>query len=177
MQKKNIERGDIFYLDFGNREGSVQSGARPVVVVQDDLFNRNAPTVIVACVTAVIKKRYLPSHIYLGEEYGLKKPSIVLLEQIQTVNKDDLTDYIGHIDDKKTMKLINSSLKKTFGMWFYKKVDERNVRCLCPACLNSYLNSGSYIVRRKDIFAKEKDKCDLCDRPGWDYEITERSHK
>ena len=63
MQRKEIKRGDLFYYDFGTREGSIQSGVRPVLVVQADDYNRNAPTIIVACLTAVIKKRYLPSHI------------------------------------------------------------------------------------------------------------------
>lgn len=70
MQRKEIKRGDLFYYDFGTREGSIQSGVRPVLVVQADDYNRNAPTIIVACLTAVIKKRYLPSHIILGEDLG-----------------------------------------------------------------------------------------------------------
>ena len=69
-----ICRGDLFYYDFGDNSGSVQSGERPVLVVQADDYNQNAPTIIVAAVTSVIKKRYLPSHIILGEEFGLKKP-------------------------------------------------------------------------------------------------------
>ena len=103
MQQKEIKavkRGEIYYFDFGKAEGSIQSGRRPVLVLQADNFNANSPTVIVASITAVIKKRYLPSHIILGEEYGLTKPSMVLLEQIQTVNKCGLVDYIGFIDDE-----------------------------------------------------------------------------
>ena len=83
--KKKISRGDLFYYDFGEREGSIQSGVRPVLVVQANAFNTNAPTIIVASLTTVLKKRYLPSHIILGKESGLKKPSMVLLEQIQTI--------------------------------------------------------------------------------------------
>ena len=108
MQRKEIQRGDLFYYDFGKREGSVQSGERPVMVIQADNFNANAPTIIVAAVTAVMKKKYLPSHIILGEDFGLKKPSMVLLEQIQTVNKDELTDYIGSVND--AMKGFGSKL-------------------------------------------------------------------
>ena len=117
MQRKEIQRGDLFYYDFGKREGSVQSGERPVMVIQADNFNANAPTIIVAAVTAVMKKKYLPSHIILGEDFGLKKPSMVLLEQIQTVNKDELTDYIGSVNDERLWKQINAALKKTFGLW------------------------------------------------------------
>ena len=106
MQRKEIQRGDLFYYDFGKREGSVQSGERPVMVIQADNFNANAPTIIVAAVTAVMKKKYLPSHIILGEDFGLKKPSMVLLEQIQTVNKDELTDYIGSVNDERLLSVI-----------------------------------------------------------------------
>ena len=129
MKERTICRGDLFYYDFGNRTGSVQSGERPVLVIQADDYNKNAPTIIVAAVTSVIKKRYLPSHIQLGEDFGLKKPSMVLMEQVQTVNKEDLKDYI---------------------------------------------DNPNYIVRRLDPFAKEKDRCDKCDKSGWDYVVTER---
>ena len=110
MKEKTICRGDLFYYDFGTRTGSVQSGTRPVLVIQADDYNRNAPTIIVAAVTGVIKKRYLPSHILLGQEFGLKKPSMVLLEQLQTVNKDDLRDYIGTIEDTFTTRMCEAGV-------------------------------------------------------------------
>ena len=153
MKEKMICRGDLFYYDFGDNSGSVQSGERPVLVVQADDYNQNAPTIIVAAVTSVIKKRYLPSHIILGEEFGLKKTSMVLLEQIRTVNKEDLREYIGTVDDDKLFRQINATLKKTFGLWVYKP---------------------DYIVRRLDPFAKRKDRCDKCDGDGWDYVVTDR---
>ena len=153
MKEKMIYRGDLFYYDFGDNSGSVQSGERPVLVVQADDYNQNAPTIIVAAVTSVIKKRYLPSHIILGEKFGLKKPSMVLLEQIRTVNREDLREYIGTVDDDKLFRQINATLKKTFGLWVYKP---------------------DYIVRRLDPFAKRKDRCDKCDGDGWDYVVTDR---
>ena len=174
MLKKEIMRGDLFLYDFGAREGSIQSGIRPVMVVQANNFNANAPTIIVAAVTAVLKKRYLPSHIILGENFGLKKPSMVLLEQIQTVNKESLLDYIGTVDDEHLMKRINAALKKTFGMWVYKTENDSNVRCLCPKCLGEYIDNPNYIVRRRDPFQKVKDQCDKCENTGWDYVVTER---
>ena len=161
-----ICRGDLFYYDFGDNSGSVQSGERPVLVVQADDYNQNAPTIIVAAVTSVIKKRYLPSHIILGEEFGLKKPSMVLLEQIRTVNREDLREYIGTVDDDKLFRQINATLKKTFGLWVYKPEGRENIRCLCPKCLNDYIHNPDYIVRRLDPFAKRKDRCDKCEW-GW----------
>ena len=146
MKEKMICRGDLFYYDFGDNSGSVQSGERPVLVVQADDYNQNAPTIIVAAVTSVIKKRYLPSHIILGEEFGLKKPSMVLLEQIRTVNREDLREYIGTVDDDKLFRQINATLKKTFGLWVYKPEGKENIRCLCPKCLNDYIHNPDYIM-------------------------------
>lgn len=139
-------------------------------------FNANAPTIIVAAVTAVMKKKYLPSHIILGEDFGLKKPSMVLLEQIQTVNKDELTDYIGSVNDERLWKQINAALKKTFGLWIYNTDRNGDVRCLCPKCLSDYIHDPNYIVRRLDPFAKSKDNCDKCNNSGWDY-IVYRHHQ
>ena len=116
----------------------------------------------------------MPSHIILGEEFGLKKPSMVLLEQIRTVNREDLREYIGTVDDDKLFRQINATLKKTFGLWVYKPEAKENIRCLCPKCLNDYIHNPDYIVRRLDPFAKRKDRCDKCDGDGWDYVVTDR---
>ena len=174
MKKTEIRRGDIFSYDFGTRIGSIQSGVRPVLVIQADNFNANAPTVIVASITSVIKKRYLPSHIILGEDFGLTKPSMVLLEQIQTVNKDDLTEYIGFVDDERLWRQINAALKKTFGLWLYNTDRIGDIRCLCPKCLNDYFRNPNYVVRRLDPFAKSKGTCDKCNDRGWDYIVYDK---
>ena len=118
--ERNIKRGDIFFYDFGDSKGSIQSGKRPVLVVQADNFNQNAPTIIVAAITTVIKKQYMPSHIILPDDTGLKQASMVMLEQIRAVNKEDLTQYVGSLLDEKTWKYINNGLKKVFGLWLYK---------------------------------------------------------
>lgn len=174
MIKKRITRGDLYYCDFGKKEGSIQSGIRPVIIIQANKFNANAPTIIVASITSVMKKQYLPSHIVLGARFGLKKPSMVLLEQIQTINKSDLLDYIGTIDDKQLLRRINNTLKKTFGLWFYKKVDENTIRNLCPSCLKDCMNIGDYVIRRYDHSAKRKCKCEKCGRFGWQYVVIEK---
>ena len=175
MQRNEIQRGDLFYYDFGKREGSVQSGERPVMVIQADNFNANAPTIIVAAVTAVMKKKYLPSHIILGEDFGLKKPSMVLLEQIQTVNKDELTDYIGSVNDERLWKQINAALKKTFGLWITTQTENGDVRCLCPKCLSDYIHDPklwlSGVLTR---LRKAKTNCDKCNNSGWDYIVYDK---
>lgn len=177
MRKENIYRGDIYYYNFGKDGGSVQSGERPVLVVQTDEYNQKAPTIIVAAITGVMKKRYLPSHIILGENFGLTKPSMVMMEQIRTINKDELRDYVGTIEDADLLKKINIALKKTLGLWIYKKEPKESIRCLCPKCLHDYIQNPNYLVRRLDHFAKVKEKCDKCDKLGWDYVITEKQPK
>lgn len=172
--KKEIERGDLFYYDFGSRKGSIQSGIRPVMVIQANSFNANAPTVIVAALTSVIKKQYLPSHIVLGENYGLKKPSMVLLEQVQTVNKKELVEYVGTVKDEKMLRRINAALKKTLGLWIEYNSNQKDIYCLCTKCLQAYIESPDYIIRRVDPFAKVRDKCCKCENRGWDYYVLQR---
>ena len=97
---------------------------------------------------------------------------MVLLEQIRTINQNDLGDYIGTIDDRKLVKVLTNALKKTLGMWSYTPKSSADIRCLCPKCLEAYKRTGSYIVRRFDPFQKAKDCCDKCNELGWDYIIT-----
>ena len=172
--EKTLRRGDMYYYDFGENEGSIQCGRRPVLILQGDEFNAKAPTVIVAAITSAIKKKYLPSHIYLGQNFGLEKPSMVLIEQIRTVNKSDLKEYVGYVDDESIWRLINIALKKTFGMWFYRRERSGEIRCLCPKCLKDYMANPAYIVRRVDPFSTVKDKCDKCEAMGYDYMIYDR---
>lgn len=177
MEIKNtqkVKRGEIYFYDFGINEGSIQNGERPVMVVQCDEGNDASPTTVVAAITTAVKKRYLPSHIILGEDFGLKKPSMVMLEQLKTVNQTDLKDYIGFVDSPYLMRLINNGLKKALGMWVYKPKRTADIRCLCSKCLNDYKSSPDYIIRRLDPFAKNKERCDKCLNYGYEYIIQER---
>ena len=78
----NISRGDIFLYDFGQNPGSIQCGKRPVMVIQDHRTNEHSPVTVVAAITSIIKKSYLPCHVYLGSRFGLRSESQLLLEQI-----------------------------------------------------------------------------------------------
>ena len=146
----------------------------PALIIQDNRFNENSPTTIVAAITSVIKKERLPSHIFLGQEFGLSKPSMVMLEQLRTVNQDELREYVGAISDPYLTKIIGRGIKKTLGMWDYAPRDKTAIRCLCPQCAESYRNTRSFIIRRLDPFQKAKDACDRCNRPGWDYVVVDR---
>lgn len=144
-----IKRGDIFYYDFGDNTGSIQSGRRPVLVIQEDGFNAKAPTIIVAAITSVIKKQYLPSHVILPDNTGLAQQSMVLLEQLRSVNKSDLIEPVGFVDDESTWRRINNGIKKTFGLWIYKNGRSGDVRCLCSKCLQDYKSNPSICTSRQ----------------------------
>ena len=172
--KNKVNRGEIYYFDFGVNQGSIQNGLRPVLIVQCDDGNRLSTTTIVAPITTAIKKRYLPSHIYLGEECGLKKPSMVLLEQLKTINQSDLLDLVGSVSDEELKRLINNGLKKALGLWVYKNPKQEDIRCLCGKCLADYKLNKDIMLKRVDPYNKIKDHCDRCNSFGYDYLIIEK---
>ena len=110
MASLNVKRGDIFYADLSPVVGSEQGGIRPVIIIQNDIGNRYSPTVIVAAITSQINKAKLPTHVEISsEEYGLNRDSVVLLEQIRTLDKKRLKEKIGHMTED-DMKKVNKSL-------------------------------------------------------------------
>ncbi len=112
-----IKRGDMFYADLSPVVGSEQGGIRPVLVIQNNIGNKYSPTVIVSAITSQLNKNKLPTHIELGsEEFGLKENSIILTEQIRTIDKSRLKEKIGHINDAKVMNQIDSALGVSFGL-------------------------------------------------------------
>lgn len=111
-----IKRGDIFYADLSPVIGSEQGGVRPVLIVQNDVGNKYSPTVIASAITSQINKAKLPTHIELkANEYGLQKDSVILLEQIRTIDKRRLKEKIGHLDDE-LMQKVNEALAISFGL-------------------------------------------------------------
>ncbi len=112
-----VKRGDMFYADLSPVVGSEQGGIRPVIIIQNDVGNRHSPTVIAAAITSQTGKNKLPTHIEIGaENNGLKADSVVLTEQIRTIDKSRLKEKIGHIDDARVMNRINSALGVSFGL-------------------------------------------------------------
>ena len=110
----NVKRGDMFYADLSPVVGSEQGGIRPVLIIQNDLGNKYSPTVIAAAVTSQVGKNKLPTHIELDSEMcGLKADSIVLTEQIRTIDKRRLLKKIGCIT-KKNQNQIDKLLDKNF---------------------------------------------------------------
>ena len=112
-----VKRGELYYADLSPVIGSEQGGVRPVLVVQNDVGNKYSPTIIAAAVTSKIDKAKLPTHIELSaREYGLSKDSVVLLEQIRTLDKTRLKERIGQVSADK-MRKINEALLVSMGFY------------------------------------------------------------
>ncbi len=111
-----VKRGDIYYADLSPVVGSEQGGIRPVLIVQNDVGNKYSPTVIAAAITSRINKAKMPTHIELcAKEYGLNKDSVILLEQIRTIDKQRLREKTGRLDDG-LMEKVNEALSVSFGL-------------------------------------------------------------
>ena len=111
-----VKRGDIFYADLSPVIGSEQGGIRPVIIIQNDIGNKYSPTVIVGAITSQINKAKLPTHVEISsDEYGLNKDSVVLLEQIRTLDKKRLKEKIGHMTFN-DMKKVNKALFVSLGL-------------------------------------------------------------
>jgi len=112
----DVKRGFIFYCDLSPVIGSEQGGFRPVLVIQNNVGNRYSPTVIVAAITSHIEKAKLPTHVELSaKKYGLEKDSVILLEQIRTIDKQRLQQKITELDDR-IMSTVDESLKISLGL-------------------------------------------------------------
>ena len=112
----SVKRGDIFYADLSPVVGSEQGGLRPVLIIQNDVGNRYSPTVIAAAITSRMGKTRLPTHIDIyADKAGLAKDSVILLEQIRTLDKRRLKEKMGHLDDH-LMSEVNSAIAVSFGL-------------------------------------------------------------
>ncbi|SDC17170.1 mRNA interferase MazF [Pelagirhabdus alkalitolerans] len=111
-----VKRGEVYFADLSPVVGSEQGGVRPVLVIQNNIGNRFSPTVIVAAITAQIEKAKLPTHVEIEAlEYGFERDSVILLEQIRTIDKQRLTDKITQLDDT-MMEKIDAGLEISLGL-------------------------------------------------------------
>jgi mRNA interferase MazF len=118
---ETVKRGDIFYADIGSGKGSEQTGSRPVLIIQNDVGNKHSPTVIAAMITSKLSKAKLPTHVEIKpEESGLAKDSVILLEQIRTIDKKRLERKVGHVNDR-IMREINTALAISIGLGFHER--------------------------------------------------------
>lgn len=111
-----VKRGDVFFAELSPVVGSEQGGTRPVLVIQNDIGNRFSPTVIIAAITAQIQKAKLPTHVEINaKKYGFERDSVILLEQLRTIDKSRLTDKITQLDETLMVK-VDEALEISVGL-------------------------------------------------------------
>ena len=169
-------RGDVYFADLGKRKGSVQSGYRPVIIIQNNKGNQNGPTLVVVPVSSEIKKMWLPVHVLLTQESGMKERSMAMCEQITTIDKSQIGSYMCSLREYELSK-INRAILISLGMQpiknkvSYKQGPNEMVMTLCRAHLQPYFHDPDYIVRRVDR-TLSLERCVCCDNLGYDYRIT-----
>ena len=185
-----LTRGQMYYANLDPVIGSEQGGNRPVLVIQNNVGNRFSPTVIVAPITTQIKKMRQPTHIGIPPFFGLPENSMAMLEQIRTIDKSRLGDYVGCLDDD-VMDYIDEALGISIGLRESpvqtrrnersedepQEVPEEMVLTLCGTCLRQFILSPEHIVRRIDR-TQAKEPCMYCQvRDGYDYRITRKKKR
>lgn len=169
MREKRIRRGDIYHADLNPVFGSEQGGYRPVLIIQNNRGNEYSPTVIVAAITSRPKHK-MPTHVVLKEIDGLEKNSVALLEQIRTLDKKRLGDYVGTLD-RQQMKKIDNAIRTSIGI---RKSDKAILMCLCPLCATPFYESESHYIKKAE--QKEKEICMFCHvRQGQEYLIKNKN--
>ena len=177
---RKVKWGDIFTCNLGNAKGSVERGIRPLIVVQTNKLNHSSPTVTVATITSVLKKQEMNTHILLGKECGLDKDSMIMLEQMRTIDKaEELISYVGRVTDEATIMEIKNGLRYQFSL--IRKPKPRRtglILCLCPTCRGEFFSDPNNILRRIDPLQVEKELCDKCQiRYGYDYLIIKKTFR
>ena len=130
MKNFDIQKGEVYYAMLDPVIGSEQDGKRPVVVVQNNLANKHSPTVIIAPITSVIKKSYIPTHIIIYKKKNQKKNSTVLVEQIRVIDKSRITAYLGKLTDIQLRK-VDKALVNAFDIDVKKiESEENNVKTI-----------------------------------------------
>ncbi len=170
---KPYYRGELYYADLGKGIGSEQEGYRPVVIVQNNTGNKYSPTVIVAPVTTNHEaKAKLPTHCYVGEESGLDASSVILLEQLRTIDKMRLASFVGRLN-RTHLQQLNQALAVSIGLKEYTK--GRLPIYLCHACAKKYGSLGAFSLQQRNQGQKAKELCSACkQKPGVAYDMIQR---
>ena len=160
MIKKNIQRGDIYYADLNPIVGSEQGDTRPVLVVQNNLGNEHSPTVVITPLTGNLKKNPLPTHVMIPRSTGLDRDSLVLVEQIRTIDRSRLSDYIGRVSDE-MQSSIDKALAICVGIEQRRSPKGEMIELsLCYRCESDFRNSGYLLVKKG--WQEVKTDCDFC---------------
>ena len=173
MEEQVMKRGEIYHADLNPVFGSEQGGYRPVLIIQNNRGNQHSPTVIVAAITSQPKTK-LPTHVPINGIRGLEKESFVLLEQIRTVDKRRLDDYVGRLN-RDQMNRVEKALRTSMEI---KKLDKPVLMCLCPVCAKPFYNSKEHFIIRADRDQTIKETCMFCNvRQGYDYLIRKKYYE
>ena len=168
MEDRNVRRGDIYHADLDPVFGSEQGGYRPVLVIQNNIGNQYSPTVIVAAITSKEKMK-LPTHIAVPEMEGLEKDSVVLLEQLRTLDKRRLENYVCTLG-RTEMEKINKAIRRSTGI--PKIIEKPLVVSLCRVCAGNFYDVPGHYIRRVNPEQRYKELCKFCNvRNGYDYYI------
>lgn len=153
-------RGDMYYADLGRGIGSEQEGHRPVVIIQNNIGNKHSPTVIVAAISSKVGvKPKLPTHYFVNAENGLELPSIILMEQIRTIDKKRLARYIGRLDQGH-IRGMNHALAVSIGL--IEPIPSKLTLCLCGACADTFRGTGAFLLSQVEPAQAEKEVCSYC---------------
>ena len=170
VEEQVMKRGEIYHADLNPVFGSEQGGYRPVLIIQNNRGNQHSPTVIVAAITSQPKTK-LPTHVPINGIRGLEKESFVLLEQIRTVDKRRLDDYVGRLN-RDQMNRVEKALRTSMEI---KKLDKPVLMCLCPMCAKPFYNSKEHFIIRADRDQTIKETCMFCNvRQGYDYLVRKK---
>ena len=151
----NIRRGDIFYADLRPVVGSEQGGIRPVLIIQNDVGNRHSPTVIIAAITSKMNKAKLPTHIEIdAASHDIVRDSVILLEQLRTIDKSRLEEYLGKIGWE-LMEKVDRALRISVDL----KKQEPMLLTLCPRCAAQFYNSVSHHIKKAQEYQNIKEVC------------------
>ena len=187
-----VLRGQMYYANLDPVIGSEQGGTRPVLVIQNNVGNCFSPTIIIAPITTRVKKLRQPTHIGIPPFFGLPQSSMAMLEQIRTIDKSRLDDYVGCLDDD-VMDYIDEALGISVGLQDpaggesaqgqrpadepRDDVPDEMVLTLCGTCLRQFIYSPEHIVRRIDR-TQTKEPCMYCHvRNGYDYRIIHKKKR
>ena len=139
-----IQKDDIFYADLGETVGSEQSGIRPVLVIQNDVGNKYSPTVIITPLTSKAKKLDQPTHVIIGKRFGLAEYSFALLEQVRTIDRARLLDYVGHADQN-VMRLVDK-IGDMYQNGYYVKKNPKEAFLIYNRCLDTMTDEAAPTV-------------------------------
>lgn len=135
-----VKRGEMYLADLNGTTGSEQYGIRPVLIIQNDVGNMFSPTVVVAAVTGVKKKGYMPTHVQIPAGRGLEEASVAMLEQIRTIDKRRIGEYLCALDEC-AMERIDQAIEVSLGLTAKKKREEIMLLTLCGTCAQSFYDT------------------------------------